>query len=61
MKYRLWHRDPNNLLLRAHEGTPESSEHEDVVWLLPSELQSLDWAPADIPAVEVIELKFDSL
>ena len=43
------------------EGTPELSEHEDVVWLLPSELQSLDWAPADIPAVEVIELKFDSL
>ena len=36
-------------------GTPVLSEHEAVRWLLPSELHTLHWAPADIPAVELIE------
>ncbi|MDJ0334369.1 (deoxy)nucleoside triphosphate pyrophosphohydrolase [Salinibacterium sp. G-O1] len=43
------------------EGDPELSEHEDMVWLLPPQLRSLEWAPADLPAVEAIELKFNSL
>lgn len=43
------------------EGEPELSEHEDVVWLRPTELSSLDWAPADISAVEFIKQKFNSL
>lgn len=37
------------------DGVPTLSEHEAVVWLLPSELNTLEWAPADIPAVEIIE------
>lgn len=37
------------------EGTPELTEHAEVRWLLPSELGTLDWAPADVPAVEQIQ------
>ncbi|MEL4080748.1 MULTISPECIES: hypothetical protein [Arthrobacter] len=36
-------------------GEPQLTEHADVVWLSPDELGSLDWAPADIPAVELIQ------
>ena len=37
------------------EGTPQLTEHAAVVWLLPSELGTLEWAPADVPAVALIE------
>lgn len=37
------------------EGTPVLSEHEEVVWLPPAELRTLEWAPADVPAVLLIE------
>ena len=33
-------------------GTPQLTEHKAIQWLKPSELASLEWAPADIPAVE---------
>ena len=33
-------------------GTPQLTEHTAIQWLKPSELASLKWAPADIPAVE---------
>jgi 8-oxo-dGTP diphosphatase len=36
------------------EGIPILLEHESVVWLAPSALRTLDWAPADIPAVDAI-------
>ncbi|MBH0098177.1 (deoxy)nucleoside triphosphate pyrophosphohydrolase [Salinibacterium sp. NSLL150] len=36
-------------------GTPALTEHAEVAWLAPSELSSLEWAPADIPAVELLE------
>lgn len=36
-------------------GTPVLSEHESVKWLSPSDLHTLRWAPADIPAVELIQ------
>lgn len=35
-------------------GTPQVTEHAELRWVPRSELGSLDWAPADIPAVEVI-------
>lgn len=35
-------------------GTPSITEHAQVRWLAPAELHSLEWAPADIPAVEII-------
>lgn len=33
-------------------GTPQLTEHIAVEWLAPKELTTLEWAPADIPAVE---------
>lgn len=37
------------------DGTPIMTEHSEMRWLAGSELASLDWAPADIPAVALIE------
>jgi len=36
------------------EGDPRLSEHEEVRWLGPHELELLEWAPADIPAVHLV-------
>lgn len=35
-------------------GEPVLTEHQAVVWLEPSELHTVDWAPADVPAVRVL-------
>jgi 8-oxo-dGTP diphosphatase len=34
------------------EGIPTASEHSKLIWLKRENLESLKWAPADIPAVE---------
>jgi 8-oxo-dGTP diphosphatase len=34
------------------EGEPVLTEHVAIKWLLPEELKQVDWAPADIPAIE---------
>jgi 8-oxo-dGTP diphosphatase len=34
------------------EGTPTPSEHSKLIWLKRENLDSLKWAPADIPAVD---------
>lgn len=36
------------------DGTPELTEHAAIRWLAPNDLSSLNWAPADIPAVQRI-------
>jgi 8-oxo-dGTP diphosphatase len=36
------------------EGSPQLTEHAAVAWFLPDHLESLDWAPADVPAVGLI-------
>jgi 8-oxo-dGTP diphosphatase len=33
-------------------GEPEPTEHAELRWCTPDELSALDWAPADLPAVE---------
>ena len=33
---------------------PELTEHAEIRWVAPEELSALDWAPADIPAVQLI-------
>ncbi|GAA2542965.1 (deoxy)nucleoside triphosphate pyrophosphohydrolase [Microbacterium mitrae] len=43
------------------EGTPKLTEHASVVWLKPERLLDLEWAPADVPAVERIQRDFDSV
>jgi 8-oxo-dGTP diphosphatase len=35
-------------------GTPTLTEHVAVKWLRPQELDTLPWAPADVPAVNLI-------
>lgn len=37
---------------RLIKDRPVLTEHEEIKWLLPHELPTLDWAPADIPAIE---------
>ncbi|MFC0469281.1 (deoxy)nucleoside triphosphate pyrophosphohydrolase [Halalkalibacter kiskunsagensis] len=36
------------------EGSPIPSEHSKLIWLKRENLNSLKWAPADIPAVELL-------
>ncbi|MCM3154629.1 MULTISPECIES: (deoxy)nucleoside triphosphate pyrophosphohydrolase [Priestia] len=36
------------------EGTPQPTEHAKLLWLNKENLFSLVWAPADIPAVELL-------
>lgn len=35
-------------------GTPTISEHSDSIWIEPNRLDELEWAPADVPAVEIL-------
>lgn len=37
------------------DGEPHLTEHTDVRWLPAPDLSTLDWAPADIPAVRLIQ------
>lgn len=37
------------------EGEPQLTEHLAVRWLAPAALDQLAWAPADIPAVQLIQ------
>lgn len=37
------------------DGRPALSEHTDSTWLAPAELATLNWAPADVPAVQQIQ------
>ncbi|MDF2947493.1 MAG: 8-oxo-dGTP diphosphatase MutT [Bacillales bacterium] len=37
------------------EGTPVLTEHVDIKWLTPEELGTLEWAPADVPAIEKLQ------
>ena len=39
---------------RLAQGTPDPVEHASIRWVAPAELDTLAWAPADIPAVTVI-------
>lgn len=41
---------------RLIAGNPVLLEHAASKWLLPSELYTLEWAPADIPAIDKIIL-----
>lgn len=39
------------------EGVPHLVEHADLAWRRPEALHELDWAPADIPAVDLIHAR----
>lgn len=39
---------------KIKKGTPILTEHIQIKWLYPKEMNKLQWAPADIPAIEII-------
>lgn len=39
------------------EGVPTPSEHSKLIWLKKENLESLKWAPADIPTVNDLKLE----
>ena len=41
-------------------GTPTLSEHTASSWLIPEDLKTLRWAPADLPAVEQVQRDHDA-
>ena len=40
---------------RLVSGSPTTSEHAAISWLRPADLTTIEWAPADIPAVHLIQ------
>lgn len=40
------------------EDEPVLTEHQEVRWVAPVELSELDWAAADIPAVQLIQATY---
>ncbi|WP_413332180.1 (deoxy)nucleoside triphosphate pyrophosphohydrolase [Brevibacterium sp. GP-SGM9] len=36
------------------EGAPQLTEHSEIRWIDAANLDSVEWAPADVPAVETI-------
>lgn len=40
---------------RLLAGVPKLTEHAAITWLPPTELRTIEWAPADLPAVARIE------
>ena len=39
---------------KLNEMQPTLTEHKDIKWLKVEELKSIEWAPADVPAVNII-------
>lgn len=39
-------------ICKLKDGEPTLTEHLNIKWLPPNELESLEWAPADIPAIK---------
>ena len=42
------------------DGEPKLTEHSEIRWIEASELNSVEWAPADIPAVEKVVHDFST-
>jgi len=40
------------------DGSPVLTEHADVRWLEPARMNELEWAPADVPAVDLVRERF---
>jgi 8-oxo-dGTP diphosphatase len=43
---------------RLVSGSPTTSEHAAINWLRPADLTTIEWAPADVPAVHLIQADF---
>lgn len=40
------------------DGAPVLTEHTEVRWLVPARMNELEWAPADIPAVDLVRERY---
>ncbi|WP_324998667.1 (deoxy)nucleoside triphosphate pyrophosphohydrolase [Microbacterium halophytorum] len=40
------------------DGTPKLTEHTEVRWLPPVRMGEIEWAPADVPAVDLVQARF---
>ncbi|PXW93183.1 8-oxo-dGTP diphosphatase [Streptohalobacillus salinus] len=40
---------------KLKHGMPSALEHSAVIWLKPDYLETLNWAPADLPIVEALQ------
>lgn len=47
--------DLTTFVCHLASGEPRLTEHVSAKWLSPHELDTLDWAPADIPTVEKLK------
>jgi 8-oxo-dGTP diphosphatase len=45
---------------RLIDGTPQLTEHACIRWLTPEDLDTVEWAPADIPSVALIRAELAS-
>ncbi|WP_409294044.1 (deoxy)nucleoside triphosphate pyrophosphohydrolase [Peribacillus sp. SCS-26] len=46
-----------SIMCKIASGEPQPTEHSKLIWLKKENLNSLKWAPADIPAVEQLVYK----
>ena len=53
--YPQFHLEMSCFLCSIAEGRPRLLEHEAAKWLAPSELNTVDWLPADIQVIEALE------
>jgi 8-oxo-dGTP diphosphatase len=37
-------------------GDPTPNEHAELTWAAPQQLSTLEWAPADVPTVQIIQV-----
>lgn len=44
----------STFLCELGDEEPSLTEHQDIRWVAPEDLKSLEWAPADIPAVDLL-------
>lgn len=43
------------------DGEPRLTEHSEIRWIDAADLDSVEWAPADVPAVETIMAAYSTL
>ena len=53
--YPQFHLEMACFLCSIAEGTPHLLEHEAARWLLPHEIDSVDWLPADVLVVDALK------
>lgn len=43
------------------DGEPQLTEHSEIRWIEATDLESVEWAPADVPAVEKVIADYSEL